>query len=269
MPNLPLPALELVSVKRTVPFNGSPSSQDYNDFQNETVVDLASLTSFVNGTLIPLLQVLPALAASAGLEARAINTDSTDQSALCYNAKTATPLTISQSIKYLQTLFSSQQNTILDLSSQISVVQAQLSSTNQNNVSLAMQNFQTTLNNLVAQITAMQTEISLIQSGGSGGGSTPSTFQYADSTPNTTLDFSLGTGWKVTLTCATSFTLENAQPGASVTVIVVQNATGGWPVAWPSNAPGAPQPGLNAGQSTVYTFTFDGTNYIPQSAVVN
>ena len=92
MATLPLTPLALVSTQRTVPSNGSPSSQDYNDDQNDGLIDLTSLVSFINGTLIPLLQVLPSLAAAAGLEGRAINTDSTNLTALCFNALTSTPL---------------------------------------------------------------------------------------------------------------------------------------------------------------------------------
>ncbi len=56
MATLPLTPLALVSTQRTVPANGSPSSQDYNDDQNDGLIDLTSLVSFINGTLIPLLQ---------------------------------------------------------------------------------------------------------------------------------------------------------------------------------------------------------------------
>ena len=61
MATLPLTSLALVSTQRTVPLNGSPASQDYNDDQNDGLIDLTSIVSFINGTLIPLLQVLPCL----------------------------------------------------------------------------------------------------------------------------------------------------------------------------------------------------------------
>ena len=66
MATLPLTSLALVSTQRTVPLNGSPTSPDYNDDQNDGLIDLTSIVSFINGTLIPLLQVLPSLAATAG-----------------------------------------------------------------------------------------------------------------------------------------------------------------------------------------------------------
>jgi hypothetical protein len=49
---LPLTTIELVSTERTVPLYGSPSSQEYNDNQNESLIDLTSLASFINGTLM-------------------------------------------------------------------------------------------------------------------------------------------------------------------------------------------------------------------------
>jgi len=159
MATIPLTPLTLVSTKRTVPLNGSPSSQDYNDDQNDGLIDLASLVSFVNGTLIPLLQVLPKLAATAGIEGRAINTDSTNLTALCFNSLTSTPLTVAQSLTYLQNLQTTLQSQMTSLTTQVAVLSSQLSSTNQNDISLTLQSYQATLNTLTAQVLAMQTSI--------------------------------------------------------------------------------------------------------------
>jgi uncharacterized protein YukE len=159
MATLPLTPLALVSTQRTVPSNGSPSSQDYNDDQNDGLIDLTSLVSFINGTLIPLLQVLPSLATAAGLEGRAINTDSTNLTALCFNALTSTPLTIAQSLNYLQNLQTNLQSQITGLSTQVAVLSSQLSSTNQNDISLALQNFQSVLNTTTATLNALQTSV--------------------------------------------------------------------------------------------------------------
>jgi uncharacterized protein YukE len=159
MATLPLTPLALVSTQRTVPSNGSPSSQDYNDDQNDGLIDLTSLVSFINGTLIPLLQVLPSLAAAAGLEGRAINTDSTNLTSLCFNALTSTPLTIAQSLNYLQNLQTNLQSQITGLSTQVAVLSSQLSSTNQNDISLALQNFQSVLNTTTATLNALQTSV--------------------------------------------------------------------------------------------------------------
>ena len=159
MATLPLTPLALVSTQRTVPSNGSPSSQDYNDDQNDGLIDLTSLVSFINGTLIPLLQVLPSLAAAAGLEGRAINTDSTNLTALCFNALTLTPLTVAQSLNYLQNLQTNLQSQITGLSTQVAVLSSQLSSTNQNDISLALQNFQSVLNTTTATLNALQTSV--------------------------------------------------------------------------------------------------------------
>jgi hypothetical protein len=141
--------------------NGSPTSQDYNDDQNDGLIDLTSIVSFINGTLIPLLQVLPSLATTAGLEGRAINTDSTNLTALCFNALTSTPLTVAQSLNYLQNLQTNLQSQITGLSTQVAVLSSQLSSTNQNDISLALQNFQSVLNKMSAQVLALQTGVNV------------------------------------------------------------------------------------------------------------
>ena len=159
MATLPLTSLALVSTQRTVPLNGSPTSQDYNDDQNDGLIDLTSIVSFINGTLIPLLQVLPSLAATAGLEGRAINTDSTNLTALCFNALTSTPLTVAQSLNYLQNLQTNLQGQMTSLSTQVAVLSSQLSATNQNDISLALQNFQSVLNTTTATLNALQTAV--------------------------------------------------------------------------------------------------------------
>jgi hypothetical protein len=156
--NLPLTTIELVSVQGAVPLNGSPTSQTYNDNQNNCLIDLAAIVSFLNGVLEPLLQVLPANAADDGIEGRAINTDITDLTPLCYNALTATPLTIAQSLVYLQSIIASLQGQMTDIATQVAVLASQLSATNQNDISLALQNFQTMLNEMMAMITNLQNE---------------------------------------------------------------------------------------------------------------
>ena len=156
MSTLPLSTVNLVSVQSAVPYRGSPTSQDYNDNQNNTLIDLASLTSFLNDTVVPLLEVLPLEAAVAGLEGRVINTDSTNLTPLCCDTLTSTPLTISQSLQYLQNTLLGMQGNLTGLSTQVSVLASQLASTNQNDIALTLQNYQNTLNQMNAALLAIQ-----------------------------------------------------------------------------------------------------------------
>lgn len=106
-----------------------------------------------------MLQVLPILASTAGLEGRALNTDSTDLSGLCFNAQTSTPLTVAQSLRYLQNLLAGQQGKVTDLGTQVALLSSKLSATNQNDIALSLQNFQSVLNQLSAQTTVLQTSV--------------------------------------------------------------------------------------------------------------
>ena len=72
------------------------------------------------------MQVLPSPASAVGLEGRAINTDSTNLTALCFNALTSTPLTVAQSLNYLQNLETNLQSQITGLSTQVAVPSSQL-----------------------------------------------------------------------------------------------------------------------------------------------
>lgn len=279
-PSFPLTTIELVSTERTVPANGSPSSQDYNDDQAERLIDLTAIASFLNGTLIPLMQVLPSLAANAGLEGRAINTDSTDQTPLCFNAKTATPLTIAQSLKYIQSQLGAQQATVTNLNTQVAVLASKLSSTNQNDIALALQSFQDTVNSITAQMIAIQAQVNTLAasgtggtgtgSGGTGGGDTGSGGS-GSSTPlynlnayagNVAFDFSTGLTQKVVLSGPCNISFTNAPVGETVTVIISQDVSGNHPVTFANNISGVVAAGQQPNSSSVFQFVYDGTNYL-------
>jgi hypothetical protein len=58
MADLNLNTVELTSTLRTAPLNGSPSSSDFNEGQRETLVDLATIVSFINNQILPLVNAL-------------------------------------------------------------------------------------------------------------------------------------------------------------------------------------------------------------------
>jgi hypothetical protein len=153
---LPFDALELVSCTRVVPENGSPSSQDYNDTQSENLIDHAALTDTINTIIRPLLMALTADAATRGLIGDTLYTDSVDSTALCFNALTNQPLTVKQSLQYLQAIVTALQTQVTNTSTQIGVITSQLSSTNQNSIALSLQNFQSSLNQQANALTALQ-----------------------------------------------------------------------------------------------------------------
>src|ERR1017187_4197511 len=57
---LNIASIELVSTQRVAPLNGAPSSADHNDSAREVLTDMASISEFLNGTVLPLLNCLPA-----------------------------------------------------------------------------------------------------------------------------------------------------------------------------------------------------------------
>lgn len=68
--------------------------------------------------------------------------------------------------------------------------------------------------------------------------------------------------FKITLTAdVTSSTISNPTSGQRITFIIVQDGTGGHNFAWPTNTKGSSNIGGNAGEVSVQSFVYDGTNW--------
>lgn len=165
--DLNLSTLELTSTLRTAPLNGQASSSDYNESQRETLVDLTTLVDFINNTLLPLINALPAGAllpsqSPVGIEGRTINSDTSDQSALFFDALTSSPLTIANSLRILDGIVTSMEQQLIDMGVQVAALQAQLASTNQNDIALALQNLSSALNQISIDLQNQNTEITNI-----------------------------------------------------------------------------------------------------------
>lgn len=159
---LNLQNLELVSSLRVSPLNGPPSSEDYNDGEQEKLVDLTTLVTFLNNTLLPMVNSL-ASAAATGIEGSNIFGDTTSQETLFYNTLTGTPLALSDSLRLLYGQAQTLQTLQINLQVAVAALQARLASTNQNDISLALQGFTTNLNALQGQMKALAEAVSQLQ----------------------------------------------------------------------------------------------------------
>lgn len=151
--DLNLNTVVLTSTLRTAPLNGSPSSSDYNSSQRENLVDLATLSSFVNNTLLPLINALPADALlptilPVGIEGRTIWADTSDVSNLFFDSLTSTPLTIADALRVLNGMLTTMSQQLIDQGIEVASLQARLASTNQNDIALALQNLSQSLNQI-------------------------------------------------------------------------------------------------------------------------
>ena len=161
-PTVNLPSLELVSTLRVAPLNGPPSSNDYNDADQETIVDLTTLLTFLNNILMPMLNTLAA-DADNGIEGSNIFGDTTSEEALFYNVLTEEPMVIADSLRFLYGQSQTAGTTLNNLAVQVAALQARLSSTNQNDVSLVLQGFTSNLNSQLGQLQALQNAVSSLQ----------------------------------------------------------------------------------------------------------
>lgn len=157
MATLDLATVELVSTLRAAPQNGSPSSQDYNDSWSESLADLAALSGFVNDIIVPMLnglstKVLPnPNAVPNGLEGRYVFSDTSDLTSVFFDSLSAQPLSVADSLRILNGIITTVQSAIANLNVEVTALQTQLSSTNQNDVAQALQNFAASLQALTAQ----------------------------------------------------------------------------------------------------------------------
>jgi hypothetical protein len=166
---LSLSSLELTSTLYEAPYGGAPSSQDYNDAWEEVLVDLSTITGFINDTLLPILNALPAAAAN-GLTGATITTDPSDQSSLFFNAQANTSLVIGDSLRVLLAQVNNLGTQLADLGVEITTLQTQLGNTNQNGLVQTIQSLSQTLNAIsqslsqqIVNITANTTRLSKIQ----------------------------------------------------------------------------------------------------------
>lgn len=127
---LNLQTVELISTLRTVPANGSPSSTDYNDSFRETLADLASLSEFINDTLLPIINALPT-AASGGLYGDALNASSDVTNPLFYSSSEQRQLTVAEVLSAINAANSAIQKTVTDLNARVLQLSTKLATTNQ------------------------------------------------------------------------------------------------------------------------------------------
>jgi hypothetical protein len=166
--DLNLSTVELTSTLRTAPLNGSPSSSDYNAGQREKLVDLATLADFINNVILPLINALPAgalqpITSPVGIEGRTIWSDTSDQSNLFFDALSSTPLTLADSLRVLDGILTVMNQQLIDQGVEVASLQARLASTNQNDISLALQNLTTALDQISVNQQIQNTTINQIQ----------------------------------------------------------------------------------------------------------
>ena len=153
---LSIPTIELASTLRTVPQNGSPSSSDYNDTAREFLTDLATIVETINDTLLPILNVLPAAAAS-GLYGSSLQASSDTTNPLFYSASEQRSLMVSEVLIGLNAAVAALQTTVTNLNARIVQLSTMLATTNQTDMLATVQalsdqyrQLQITVNNLVA-----------------------------------------------------------------------------------------------------------------------
>jgi hypothetical protein len=86
-----------------------------------------------------------------GLEGRYVFGDTSDLTSLFFDNLSSQPLSMADSLRILQGIILTSQSSINTLNVEVTALQSQLSSTNQNDIAQALQNFAASLSNLTSQ----------------------------------------------------------------------------------------------------------------------
>jgi hypothetical protein len=164
MAKLNLNTVELVSTLRKVPLDGAPSSQDWNDSFTELIADLSTVVGTFNNEILPIVNALSSTAllpaqAPVGLEGRTVVSDSSDLTQLFYNNQTGSSLVVADSLRLLYGMLTTFNNQLSDIGVQVASLQQRLSSSSQNDLSLALQNMTNTINTTVSNLNSFAIQV--------------------------------------------------------------------------------------------------------------
>lgn len=162
MANLNIDSVTLVSTQRKVPLNGAPSSQDWNDSEQEKIVDFVALAAVINDIIRPILNALPSGAAT-GLEGRTLYADTTDQDPIFFDSSSSASLTVADSLRALNAILTLHKNQLADLDIEVGQLQAKLSSTNQNDIAKTLQSLTSSLNAIANTQKSQADTLNLLQ----------------------------------------------------------------------------------------------------------
>jgi len=267
---LNLETIELVSTLRTAPLNGSPSSQDYNDCEREQLTDLAAVVSFLNDTVRVLLNSLPNTAMlpisdPVGVEGRTIYCDTSDTSSLFFS--NGSPLSIADSLRVLNGMLQTFKTTLSNQTVQLAALQSRLATTNQNDVSAVLNNFSGQITSILNTIQNLEAEINAIEvvAGLGAGGSNvlPRALTEVPYSATPTFDCSPSSGlltFQMALSGdVTAPVVINQSSAQVVTFLITQQGVGGHAFTWPSNVHNAAAISTTPGSTTSQSFTVDAT----------
>jgi len=147
--------VDLISIQRAAPKNGSCSSQDYNDSSREILRDLLSVTDWINQNLIPVLNALPETAAM-GLTGLTMFANPGDTSPLFFNKSTTTSYTVAEVCANLNSTATSVSQKISDLNARVLKMQTLLASTGQTDILASVQSFSDQIKNVQSLVNTIR-----------------------------------------------------------------------------------------------------------------
>jgi hypothetical protein len=185
------------------------------------------LAGFINDLIIPMLDGLSSTiqptpsSTPNGLEGRFIYSDTTDTTPVFFDDLADTPNTIADSFRVISGIVQAVQTSVSNLNVEVTALQAALSTTNQNDVSQALQNFAAALESLTAQVNANTAAIAAISVSFLTNGVANGTQNILDLTAGTGISLVDGAGGVVTIasTVEAAALQTNGTPNSTQTLL--------------------------------------------------
>jgi hypothetical protein len=130
------------------------------------LTDLATLSDLVNGTLLPLINVLASTAlgnSPVGIAGSTIYSDITDESDTFYNSVASVPLVVADSLRVLRALIAQLQTQVGNIAIEIATLTSQSSSINPNDIAASLASIVSQIAALTSSVSNLALEISSIQ----------------------------------------------------------------------------------------------------------
>jgi len=156
--SLSLPSVELTTVIAKVPQSGSPSSSDFNAFQEQVLNDLANIVNLVNEQVLPVLNALPA-SASTGLDGSNIYASKSVNTPL-FQDQNGNLYKVSDVLSLLSNAQQVLNSSMASLSAQVTALQTRLATTNQNNLQNSVQALQGAISSIQGSLNTMAANVS-------------------------------------------------------------------------------------------------------------
>jgi len=153
-----LTTIKLVSTPRPVAYAGPLKSADYNESMREILLDLAQVSGFLNMIVIPALAPVAAYGQNEmpPITGKVIPANPDSRENIFYDESSGQTLSITDSLERLKDAVDSIRQTVEDIQARLIAVQSRLATSNQTDITTALQALQVQIDDLNNRLSALE-----------------------------------------------------------------------------------------------------------------